>query len=85
MWKYFTDLFDFLPLTALIENQIFCLHGGLSPSIDTLDQVRSLDRYMVRVAARCITPLLQIRGPHVRLTGGPTRGPHVRPALVRPR
>ena len=44
VWKYFTDLFDYLPLTALIENQIFCLHGGLSPSIDTLDNIRSLDR-----------------------------------------
>ena len=44
VWKYFTDLFDYLPLTALVENQIFCLHGGLSPSIDTLDHVRSLDR-----------------------------------------
>ena len=37
-------MFDFLPLTALIENQIFCLHGGLSPSIDTLDHIRALDR-----------------------------------------
>jgi serine/threonine-protein phosphatase 2A catalytic subunit len=44
VWKYFTDLFDYMPLTAIIENQIFCLHGGLSPSIDTLDQIRSLDR-----------------------------------------
>ncbi|KAJ3615632.1 hypothetical protein Zmor_012414 [Zophobas morio] len=44
VWKYFTDLFDYLPLTALIENQIFSLHGGLSPSIDTLDHVRALDR-----------------------------------------
>ena len=44
VWKYFTDLFDFLPLTALIDNQIFCLHGGLSPSIDTLDNIRALDR-----------------------------------------
>lgn len=44
VWKYFTDLFDYLPLTALIENQIFCLHGGLSPSIDTLENIRSLDR-----------------------------------------
>ena len=42
--KYFTDLFDYLPLTALIDNQIFCLHGGLSPSIDTLDNIRALDR-----------------------------------------
>ncbi|KAJ2139358.1 Serine/threonine-protein phosphatase PP2A-2 catalytic subunit, partial [Coemansia sp. RSA 637] len=44
VWKYFTNLFDYLPLTALIEDQIFCLHGGLSPSIDTLDHIRSLDR-----------------------------------------
>lgn len=24
--------------------QIFCLHGGLSPALDTLDHVRALDR-----------------------------------------
>ncbi|EQC25696.1 serine/threonine-protein phosphatase 2A catalytic subunit alpha isoform [Saprolegnia diclina VS20] len=44
VWKYFTDLFDFLPMTALIENRVFCMHGGLSPSIDTLDHARALDR-----------------------------------------
>ncbi len=44
VWKLFTDLFDYLPLTAVIEDQIFCLHGGLSPSIDTLDHIRQLDR-----------------------------------------
>ena len=42
--RLFTDLFDYLPLTALIDNQIFCLHGGLSPSIDSLDNIRALDR-----------------------------------------
>ncbi|XP_035838215.1 serine/threonine-protein phosphatase PP2A catalytic subunit-like, partial [Helianthus annuus] len=42
--KYFTDLFDYLPLTALIDSQIFCLHGGLSPSLDTLENIRALDR-----------------------------------------
>ena len=40
----FTDLFDYFPLTALVENQIFCLHGGLSPSVDALDHIRQLDR-----------------------------------------
>lgn len=45
VWKYFTVLFDYFPLTALVENKVFCLHGGLSPSIDTLDHVRSLDRF----------------------------------------
>lgn len=44
VWKYFTDLFDYLPLTALVDSQIFCLHGGLSPSIDSLDHIRALDR-----------------------------------------
>ncbi|KAI8024629.1 Serine/threonine-protein phosphatase PP-X isozyme 2 [Camellia lanceoleosa] len=31
-------------LSALIENKIFCVHGGLSPSISTLDQIRTIDR-----------------------------------------
>ena len=44
VWKLFTDLFYYLPLTAVVEDQIFCLHGGLSPSIDTLDNIRELDR-----------------------------------------
>ena len=44
VWKIFTDLFDFLPLTALVEGKIFCMHGGLSPSIDRIDQLRDLDR-----------------------------------------
>ncbi|GBG30186.1 Serine/threonine-protein phosphatase PP2A catalytic subunit [Hondaea fermentalgiana] len=44
VWKDFTDLFDYLPLTALINEQVFGLHGGLSPSIDYLDNIRALDR-----------------------------------------
>ena len=39
VWQYFTGLFDYLPLTAVVDDSIFCLHGGLSPSIDTLDQI----------------------------------------------
>ena len=44
VWKHFTDTFDYLPMTAVVEDRIFCLHGGLSPSIDTLDHPRDLDR-----------------------------------------
>ena len=44
VWKLFTEFFDYLPLTSVVEGQIFCLHGGLSPSIDTLDQIKQLDR-----------------------------------------
>ncbi|EOD04851.1 hypothetical protein EMIHUDRAFT_439078 [Emiliania huxleyi CCMP1516] len=44
VWKLFTDLFDCLPLGALVDSQIFCVHGGLSPSVDSLDQVQQLPR-----------------------------------------
>jgi len=44
VWKYLTDLFDYLPLTALVENKIFCLHGGLSPDISHLNEIRALKR-----------------------------------------
>jgi serine/threonine-protein phosphatase 2A catalytic subunit len=46
VWKYFTDAFDYLPLTAVVENSVFCLHGGLSPTIDKLDHIRQLERVM---------------------------------------
>ena len=44
MWKIFTDLFDYLPLSALVENELLSVHGGLSPSIDTIDHIRQLPR-----------------------------------------
>ena len=45
VWRLLTDLFDCLPLTAVVEEQIFCLHGGLSPYIETLRNIRDLDRH----------------------------------------
>ncbi|XP_058515796.1 uncharacterized protein LOC131479275, partial [Ochotona princeps] len=42
-WNYFTDVFDYLPLSALIDDKIFCPHAGLSPNVDTLDHVRLLE------------------------------------------
>jgi len=44
VWRYCTEIFDYLSLSAIIEDKIFCVHGGLSPAINTLDQIRTLDR-----------------------------------------
>lgn len=44
VWQLFTDLFDYLPLSAVVEQEIFCLHGGLSPSLDLFAHIRSLER-----------------------------------------
>jgi len=44
VWRYCTDVFDYLSLSALVEGEVFAVHGGLSPTVSTLDQVRALDR-----------------------------------------
>mgnify|MGYP005895320915 CR=1 FL=1 len=39
VWKECVEVFDCLCLGALVDGRIFCVHGGLSPSIVTLDNV----------------------------------------------
>lgn len=43
-WRYFTDLFDYLPIGAIVDGEVLCIHGGLSPSIKTIDQMRTIER-----------------------------------------
>ena len=45
-WKFCMEVFDHLPISAIVEGKIFCIHGGLSPEIKTIDQVRLIDRRM---------------------------------------
>jgi len=35
---------DLLPLGVLVDEKVFCVHGGLSPSINTLDEIMPIDR-----------------------------------------
>jgi|EP00769_Ergobibamus_cyprinoides_P000881 serine/threonine-protein phosphatase PPG1 len=58
VWGAVTDAFDFLPLAATIDNEIFCVHGGLSPSMHHLDQVRALVRFAEVPSAGIIADLL---------------------------
>jgi len=43
-WSYFMEVFDMLPLGAIVDRKVLCVHGGLSPSIRTIDQIRTINR-----------------------------------------
>lgn len=44
LWKTFSDCFNCLPVAALIDNCILCMHGGLSPSLDSLKAIENIVR-----------------------------------------
>ena len=39
-----TDAFNCLPVSALIDERILCMHGGLSPNLTSLDQINKIIR-----------------------------------------
>ncbi len=45
VWRLFTDLFDFLCVSAIVDGTVFCVHAGLSPSVLTIEQIAILDRF----------------------------------------
>jgi len=44
LWKQFCDVFNCLPISACVDEKVMCMHGGLSPEISSLDQIRGLVR-----------------------------------------
>jgi len=44
LWKTFTDCFNCLPVSAVIDDKIICMHGGLSPELSNLDQIKRIVR-----------------------------------------
>ena len=44
LWKIFSDVFNCLPVAALVDEKILCMHGGLSPELHDLQQIADLQR-----------------------------------------
>ncbi|XP_048193758.1 serine/threonine-protein phosphatase PP1-gamma catalytic subunit-like [Perognathus longimembris pacificus] len=44
LWKTFTDCFNCLPIAAIVDEKIFCCHGGLSPNLQSMEQIRRIMR-----------------------------------------
>ncbi|CAO3643408.1 unnamed protein product [Mucor hiemalis] len=44
MWRSFVDVFNTLPIAGLVAGKIFCVHGGLSPSLHSMNDIRNIQR-----------------------------------------
>jgi serine/threonine-protein phosphatase PP1 catalytic subunit len=44
MWKQFCNTFNCLPCTAVIDDKIICMHGGLSPELSNMEQIANIPR-----------------------------------------
>lgn len=39
VWRWCCEVFDYLALGAIVDGRVFCVHGGLSPNLQAIDQV----------------------------------------------
>ena len=44
IWKSFTELFNYLPVAAIIDDKILCMHGGLSPELKNIQNISEISR-----------------------------------------
>lgn len=75
IWPLFCTTFDALPLAAVINNTIFCVHGGISPDLFSIHQIREIDRPFDIPQNGMITDLLwSDPNPNVEEYGQSSRG-----------
>ena len=44
LWKIFTECFNCLPVAALLDDKILCMHGGLSKEMEKVEQIKKIIR-----------------------------------------
>ncbi|KAI8992029.1 Metallo-dependent phosphatase-like protein [Mycotypha africana] len=44
IWRHFVDVFNSMPIAAVVGGRIFCVHGGLSPYLNSMQQINSIQR-----------------------------------------
>ena len=44
IWYFCNETFDLLPLAAIVNNSLYCVHGGLSPHVPSIDRLEVINR-----------------------------------------
>jgi len=44
LFNKFCELFNYLPLAAIVSNEIFCVHAGLSPEFNRISELQKVER-----------------------------------------
>lgn len=73
-YKLFLDAFMNLPLAAVIDGKVFCVHGGLSPELRKLEDIDKLDRFQEPPETGLFSDLLWSDPDHVDGFKGSQRG-----------
>ena len=44
LWKKFQEVFNVLPIAAVVDEKIFCVHAGISPDLQSMKQIQDIMR-----------------------------------------
>lgn len=44
LWRDYCSMFNYLPVSAIVDERILCMHGGLSPELDFIAKINTIIR-----------------------------------------
>lgn len=45
LYQLFLDCFESMPVSAIVNNDYLCMHGGISPELKEIKDINSLNRF----------------------------------------
>ncbi|EAY15012.1 Ser/Thr protein phosphatase, putative [Trichomonas vaginalis G3] len=78
IFEAINETFPYLPLAAILPNGIFAVHGGISSHINTLDDIRKIDRFQIVDCSSSIVVTDLVWGDPRKLESGQLTAPSER-------